>query len=406
MNKISKKITTISAILVIIAVSFFAGLHTNYERVNALDWAPNVVNKDSEISAKLDFSTFWKVWEIMNKKHVLSGTASSTPDQEKIYGAIQGLVDSLGDPYSEFMPPDRSNQFDEELAGSIEGIGVVVGIRNKLLTVISPVKDSPADKAGIRAEDVILKINDEDATSMTVSEAVKRIKGKKGTSVKLTVGRKDTAALIDFTINRDTIIIPTLEKKVLPGKVFVITLNEFNAVSSDLFKDAMVEFYDGGYKKLILDLRNNPGGYLEAAVNMASFFVPEGKSVVTEDYGNKRPSQIHRSKGFATFGNNKKMAVLINAGSASASEILAGALQDYGIAVLVGEKSFGKGSIQELIPITKDTQVKITVGYWLTPNGRSISKEGLNPNFTVEPTEEQIKNGKDVQFDKALELVK
>ncbi len=402
MDKLSKKITLGASLLVIVSISFFAGLYVNYEKVSALDSISNVINKDSEVSAKVDFSTFWKVWDIMNKKHILSGTASSTPDQEKLYGAIEGLVDSLGDPYSEFMPPERAGQFDEELSGSLEGIGVTVGFRNKLITIISPLKGSPADKAGVRAEDVVLKINGKDATGMTVTEAVKHIKGKKGTEVKLVLGRKDAPAPIEISIIRDTIMIPTLDKKVLPGKIFVITLNEFNAVSSDLFKNAMVEFYDGDYKKLIIDLRNNPGGYLEAAVNMASFFIPEGRVIVTEDYGNKRPSIIHRSKGFATFGKNKKMVVLINGGSASASEILAGALQDYGLAELVGEQSFGKGSVQELVPVTKNTQVKLTVGYWLTPNGRSISKAGLTPNFVIEPTEEDIKAQKDVQMEKAI----
>lgn len=406
MSKFAKKITVIASILFAIGLSFCAGLYMNSEQVIADDKLFNLTNRNSEISAKLDFAVFWKVWDIISKNHVSSGTASSTPDQEKIYWAIKGLVASLKDPYSEFMPPEKRKEFDQELSGSLDGIGIEVGVRNGVLTVVTPIKNSPADKAGIRAEDVIFEINGVESSTLSVSEAVSKIRGKKGTKVELTLKRKGTDKDIKVSIIRDTIMVPTLEAKVLKDGVFMIRLNEFNGLSAGLFEKAMNEFYSSGYKKLILDLRNNPGGYLEASVSMASHFIPAGKVIVKEDYGTKKEAVYHRSKGFNAFPKNKKMVVLINGGSASASEILAGALSDYGVATLVGEKSFGKGSVQELISLPGDSSLKLTVATWWTPNNKSINKEGLVPSFVVKPTDDDIKKGKDVQLNKAIEILK
>jgi carboxyl-terminal processing protease len=405
MKKMGRKISLVSAIVLMIGAAFCAGLYMNSQRVTANDFPANLFNKESELTAKYDFGTFWKVWEL-TQRHISYGTASSTPDQEKIYGAIKGLVASLDDPYSEFMPPERSEQFEEELSGSLEGIGVVVGIRENALTAISPLKDSPADKAGVRAGDIIFKIDGVESVSLSVTEAVKKIKGPKGTKVVLTLIREGKKEPVEVSIVRDVIKVPTLETSVLPGGVFVIKLYEFNAVSTNLFAEAMKEFYQKDYKKLVLDLRNNPGGYLGAAVDMASYFLPSGKVIVTEDYGLKKQPLIHRSKGLGLFDKKKKMAVLVNGGSASASEILAGALQDYGIATLVGEKSFGKGSVQELIPITDDTSLKLTIARWTTPNGHQINHEGLTPTFVIKITEEDFEKGKDPQMDKAVQFLK
>lgn len=402
MNNKKKNISIIAGLALLVSLSFTAGLLVKSEFVGASEL---LVPKGITVSKEVNLNSFWKVWEIIGKYYVHSDTASSTPDQVKIDGAIKGLVSSLGDPYSEYLPAEEKKSFDEELSGTLEGIGVVVGIRDEVLTVISPVKDSPADKAGIKTGDIIYKINGEESASLSVTEAVKKIKGKKGTEVKITVLRKEVKDPIDFKIVRDTIMIPTLDVEVLSGGVFKITLHEFNAISAGLFKDAMERFYKEGHKKLILDLRNNPGGYLESAVEMASQFIPAGKTVVTQDYGAKRPPVIYRSKGYNTFPSNKKLVVLINGGSASASEIVAGALSDYGIATLVGEKSFGKGSVQELIPVTKDTSVKITVARWLTPSGQNISHEGLTPRFVITEDKGSTETV-DLYVKKALEVLK
>ncbi len=404
MITLHKKIHIIIALCFLVGISFFAGLLVKSEFATAEDRLLN--SKKLEVSQKLDLSDFWKVWDLMDKRYVYSGTASSTPDSDKIDGAIKGLVAALGDPYSEYLPAEEKNLFDEELSGSLEGIGVVVGIRDDVLTAISPIKDSPADKAGVKAGDIIYKIDGTESVSMTVSEAVKRIKGKKGTKVTLSLIRKGEPEPIEISIIRDKILVPTLETEVLEGGIYKIKLFEFNALSVSLFKDAMQKFNQGNYKKLILDLRNNPGGYLESAVEMASYFLPQGKVIVTEDYGNKKEAQVHRSLGYNTFKSNAKMVILINGGSASASEILAGALNDYGIATLVGETSFGKGSVQELISVTKDTSLKLTVARWLLPKGAYISKVGITPKFVVKPTLEEQKSGKDVQLEKAVQVLK
>lgn len=398
-----KKISVIAGILTVVGISFGAGLYVNYERATASDIT---VTGGLGAAPRPDLGIFWKVWDVMEKKHITSGTKDAVTAEKKLEGAIQGLVGSLNDPYSEFLAKEEKAELESELSGNIEGIGATIGVRNDFLTIIAPLKGSPAEKAGLRAGDVVYKINGEESASLKVNEAVKKIRGKKGTKVEITVVRKDVKEPIVFSVTRDMIVVPTLETEVLEGKVFKITLYEFNALSASMFKDAMQKFKDGGYQKLILDLRNNPGGYLDSAVDIASYFIPAGKIVVSEDYGTKRPKSEHRSKGFdALFGANKKMVVLINNGSASASEILAGALADYNVATLVGETSFGKGSVQELIPLTKELGLKLTVAYWYTPKNKSISKGGLTPEYIVKPTEEDLKSKNDPQQKKALQIL-
>ncbi|MFA6898332.1 MAG: S41 family peptidase, partial [Candidatus Paceibacterota bacterium] len=251
-----------------------------------------------------------------------------------------------------------------------------------------------------------------------VEKAVKLIRGKEGTVVKLTVLRNGDGGPKEFSITRETINIPTVDTEVrstlsvdaqgngtLANGVFVLRLYNFSVNSADLFRQSLREFALSGTNKLVLDLRGNPGGYLEAAVDMASWFLPVGKVVVSEDFGKKQEPLIYRSKGYNVFNDNLKMTILIDGGSASAAEILAGALKEHGVAKLVGEQTFGKGSVQELIKLTPDTSFKVTIARWLTPNGKSISENGLIPDVAVKPTEKDVKAGKDVQLDKAIELL-
>ena len=237
---------------------------------------------------------------------------------------------------------------------------------------------------------------------MSVDEAVNMIRGPKGSTVVVTVLRKGVKNPIEFSMVRDTIEIPTLDTETLPGNIFVIHLYNFSQNSSDLFRGALREFVLSGSHKLILDLRDNPGGYLESAVDMASWFVPMGKTIVTEDFGSSTPQNVYQSQGYNIFNKNLQFEILVNGGSASASEILAGALQQYGVAKLIGEQTFGKGSVQELLPITPDTSLKVTVARWLTPNGTWISEKGLTPNIVV-PFIADPKNPKaDNQMDRAV----
>jgi carboxyl-terminal processing protease len=281
-----------------------------------------------------------------------------------------------------------------------------VGIQDEVLTVVSPLKNSPAQEAGIEKGDIIFSIDGKESLDMKVEEAVSLIRGPKGTVVNLKLLRKGVEKPIDVSVTRDKIIVPTLETEVI-GDVFVIRLYNFGANARVEFKTAIEQFAKSNKEKLILDMRGNPGGYLEAAVDISSWFLPAGKTVVTEDFKNGKEQKVFRSKGYVLLEKNPNMIVLIDEGSASASEIVAGALSEHGVAKMVGVKSFGKGSVQELVEITPETALKVTIARWLTPKGTSISAGGLTPDVEVKlDTELFKKENKDTQLQKAIELLK
>ncbi|MBI3305679.1 S41 family peptidase [Candidatus Nomurabacteria bacterium] len=397
-----RHISTALALTVLFFLAFFGGIYIGYNNRPEVEKVLTLAGKETAVETKADFSPFWKVWNTINEKYP---RAAEVTDQNRVYGAISGLVDSLDDPYSVFFNPEDAKAFEEEIAGNFTGIGMEVGIKDKVLTVIAPLKDTPAYRANIKPGDKILKIDDTVTSGLSIDKAIKLIRGEKGTPVVLTIFREGVSEPIEVKIIRDTINIPTLDTELLPNGIFVIKLYSFSANSPSLFRDAVKKFAESGSDKLILDLRGNPGGYLEAAVDITSWFLPRGKVVVTEDYGDKRKQEIFRSRGYDIFTDKLKFAILIDGGSASASEIVAGALQDHGIAKLVGAKSYGKGSVQEAVKITGDTLLKITVAKWLTPNGNSISEKGLDPDFIVEITKKDIDNRKDPQMDKAIEIL-
>ena len=327
-----------------------------------------------------DFDAFWKVWNLIDQKYPGAKDVSA---QDRVYGAIQGLVGSLNDPYSVYFPPKESKDFEDTVNGSFEGIGLEVGIKDKALTVISPLKNTPAYKAGIKAGDIVLKIDGASTADMTVDQAVHLIRGKKGQTVKLSIYRVGEDQPRDISVVRDVIDIPTLDTE-KQGDVFIIHLYNFGASSAIEMNKAVDEFRQSGDTKLIIDLRNDPGGYLDAAVNIVSMFLPEGTTVVRENFGSTTPEHVYRSKGFNLVDPSKvKIAILINKGSASASEIMAGALSEAGAAKLIGETSYGKGSVQEVLDVTDSTTLKLTIAKWLTPKGVWISKKGINPDITV-----------------------
>jgi carboxyl-terminal processing protease len=401
MEKFSK--TKYFAIVVFLLVLFFAlGVYVGTLNRPAIEKIVGVAGKETQIATEVDFSPFWKAWDIMNEKYP---DTSKISDQDRVYGAISGLVSSLNDPYSVFFPPDEAKSFEEEIAGNFDGIGMEVGMKDEILIVVAPLKDTPAYRADIKSGDAILKIDGTVTSGMSIDEAIKMIRGPKGTTVALTIFRQGDKQPKEVKIVRDTINIPTLDTEIRSDGIFVVKLYSFSANSANLFRNAMQQFYTSGSNKLLLDLRGNPGGYLDAAVDMASWFLKSGKVIVTEDYGNNSPSDTYRSKGYDMFGDKLKFVILIDEGSASASEILAGAMQDNGIAKLVGTQSFGKGSVQEVVDITSDTILKITVAKWLTPNGTSISEKGLTPDYPVEITQKDIEAKIDPQMNKAVELL-
>lgn len=400
------KVVLISAVLIVFA--FSSGLYLG----NKKDTTKNNIsfyNQNSSSTISIDtkeMNTFWAVWNILNEKFVYTKKeVKEITDEEKIWGAIEGLTASLGDPYTVFMPPQESKEFETDISGNFEGVGMELGIKGNNLVVVSPLKDTPAYKAGVKKGDVILYINDENASGITVDEAVKLIRGKTGTDVTIKFKRDGVKDPIDIKITRGIIDIPTIETENKDG-VFIIRLYNFYAKSPEKFKDALREFVESKNNKLVLDLRGNPGGYLDAAVSMASWYLPLGKTIVRESFGEGKEEKVHRSKGYDIFNDNLKMIVLVDEGSASASEILAGALQEYKIAKLVGTKTFGKGSVQELIKVTPNTSLKVTIAKWLTPKGVSISEGGLTPDYEVKFTEEDVKNSRDPQLEKAIELLK
>ncbi len=365
----------------------------------------NIVNP-TDPSKNVDFAAFWKVWNLLDQKFTPASSTQNISNQERVYGAISGMVDSLKDPYTVFLAPDENQRFEENIQGNFEGIGMEVGVQDEVLTVITPLKNTPAEKAGIKAGDKIIKIDDVSTQSMSISDAVSKIKGKIGTQVKLTIDRKDLKEPIEIKVTRDTIIVPTLKSEMRKDGIFVISLYNFSQNSSADFKKALKEFYLTKSNKLILDLRGNPGGFLESAVDIAGWFLPVGKVIVKENFGDGQEEKVFRSKGPGLFNENLKMVVLIDEGSASASEILAGALKQHDVATLIGKHSFGKGSVQELVEITPKTALKVTIAQWLIPNGTSISNGGLTPDTVVENIYEDGGKGKLKEDKQLAEAVK
>lgn len=394
-----RTVVAISALCLVVGI--FGGSF-----IQAAPWQP-VQNQNLMVAPDgADLTPFFKAWNILDENFVSTATSSaSTTPQDKVWGAIGGLASSFGDPYTTFFPPEEQGIFDSQIQGDFSGVGMEIGVQNGLLTVISPMKGTPSAAAGVRSGDVILKINGQDTSTMSVDDAVSAIRGPAGTTVTLQLQR-GTGNPFTVLIVRQDITLPTVETTLRSDGVFVIQVDTFNALAPDLFRNALRDFANSGSDKLIIDLRGNPGGYLDAAVEMASWFLPVGDVVVTEDYGAKQAPDISRSLGYDVFDGNVKIAVLIDEGSASASEIFAGALRDHDKATLIGEKSFGKGSVQEVFQITPTTSLKVTVARWLTPNGTSISHEGIMPDIVVpDPTAAQVAAEQDPQLDRAAQFL-
>ena len=413
--RLIKKIILFAAALVVFGIAFVSGFYAGLQMPGETKIL-GVLQKEplAPLREDINFAPFWDAWSLIETRYVDSDKVGR---QDMVYGAISGLLKSVGDPYTVFLSPKEYEYFQSEIKGSFEGVGMEIGLRKGIVTVIAPLKGTPAERAGIRAGDKIIRIDDASTIDFTIEEAVRIIRGERGTKVRLTILRngEDEPQIIE--IARDTIQIPVISTDTptvvgkdgphpvtIPDDIFVIQLHNFSENSSLVFREALREMVQSGKRKLILDLRNNPGGFLEAAVDISSWFLPEGETVVSEDRG-RGDTITHRSYGFNIF-RDLPMVILVNQGSASASEIVAGALQDYGVAKIIGEKTFGKGSVQELLPLTENTSIKITVAKWLTPKGRDISAEGLTPDYEVKTESKNIEEGIDPVFEKAVELLK
>ena len=362
-----------------------------------------VINKDlSKEKQEVDFSLFWRVWDLVNEKFV---DADNLKAEKLLYGAIQGMLQATGDPYTIFFDPRASNEFDEEISGTFEGIGAEIGIRNDILTIVAPLDGSPAEKAGLRAGDKIIKIEGESTLDLNIEEAIERIRGEKGTEVSFVVFRNGgVEETIEIAVTRDVIKIDSVVFEQKEENISYIRINRFG-------EDTVYEFNRVAQKipsnsgGIILDLRNNPGGFLDASIDIASRMLPRGEVVVIEEDRDKKQKKLYSKGGDLLSGI--RTIILINQGSASASEILAGALRENRDNVtIVGEKSFGKGSVQELISLPQKSSTKITVAKWLTPEGKQINNEGIAPDEEVELTNDDFENERDPQLDRALELLK
>jgi len=400
-----KKIGKIALIfligLLVLGSVFWAGIEIGKKYYPSINLIKGLKDMETGKPADVDFSLFWDAWRLIQSDYL---KASQLDRQKMVYGAIRGLVNSLGDPHSVFFEPEDAKKFTEDVSGSFSGIGIEIGMKKQVLTVIAPLEDTPAWQVGLKAGDQILKIDGKDTFDLTVEEAVKMIRGVKGSEVVLTILRKDFEKPKDFKIVRDVIVVPAVKLSFLDNDIAHLKLLNFNENASYDFYRAALEILMKKSPAMILDLRNNPGGYLEISVDIAGWFLERGEVVVRENIKNEKET-VFRAAGNQALVD-MPLIILTNEGSASAAEILAGALRDDRHIKLVGDKTFGKGSVQEVQKLYDDAMIKLTIAEWLTPSGVSINENGLEPDYKVEITEADYENKKDPQLEKALEIIK
>jgi carboxyl-terminal processing protease len=405
-HKLFKRYFVFFVVLFLLVGSFWIGYTNGRKSGEAVNQSypinsTVVTNKISTDVKEVDFSLFWKVWDLLKEKYVNHDALDA---QKLVYGAIRGMLNATGDPYTTFFDPEETKAFSQDLGGSFEGIGAELGMKDNILTVIAPLDGSPAQKAGLLAGDKIGKIDDKSTADMSIDQAVDLIHGKKGTPVKLTVLHKGAQETAEITIIRDTIDVKSVKVEFKDNNIAYLKINQFGEKTSKEFDAAMTQIIAKGSKGIVLDLRNNPGGFLTSSVEIASRLIPKGKVVVTEEDSTGKKDNLYTTGGDKLSGI--PIVVLINEGSASASEILSGALRDDEGVQLIGKKSFGKGSVQELMSLPNNSSVKITVAKWLTPNGDYIMEKGINPDIDVDLSLDDFKNNKDPQLDKAMETIK
>lgn len=386
-----KKIKEIIFITLIISAFSFSAYKLGYQSALAQNFLKNNFTVQN-------FLMFLKAWEIIKQNYV---DPQKIDANKAIFEATRGLLKSLDDPYSDLLTERQKKIFEEDLTGSFGGVGFEIGVRKGVLTVIAPLEGTPAERAGLKAGDKILKINGEDTENMSLEEAVSKIRGQPGTKVILTILRDEWIEPKDFEITREIINIPVVKTKyIADSKIGYIKINSFGSKTYNDFLKAYFDLKKQGADRFILDLRNNPGGFLEMAIKMSELFLLRGKIILKE---------VTRNEGIKTIvsqgpGNlrNEKIIILINKGSASASEIFAGALRDNLGTKLIGEKSYGKGSVQQTFNLNGNL-MKLTIAYWLTPKELKIEGNGLKPDIEIEDDE---KTETDEVLDKAVEIIK
>jgi carboxyl-terminal processing protease len=404
-KELKKRILGIIAVVLLGCVILGSGVWIgwaagrNYPKNIVVSGATNIAPNASGTTSA-DFSTFWAAWQDINDESLW--TPSTTPT-ERMYGAITGMVASLGDPYTEFFTPADSNQFTQDITGNFGGIGAELGMNSSTqIVVVTAISSTPAYAAGLKPEDIITSINGSSTANMNIDDAVNVIRGAVGTKVTLGILRDGWSASKDFVITRANIQVPTVEFS-MKGNIADIQLNEFTQDADGLFYNALQKAVNDNAQGIVLDMRGDPGGYLEVAVDISGYFLKPGSPVVKE-VGRTVPEQDYTATGSGAL-DTMPMAILIDGGSASAAEILSGALNDDRNIPLVGAKSFGKGTVQQLETLPDGSSLKITVAHWVLPSGRVLDHDGLLPNYPVAITDAQIAAGKDPQLDEALKIV-
>ncbi|MBI2634209.1 S41 family peptidase [Candidatus Peregrinibacteria bacterium] len=401
LGKSREKNKYIYGYIVAAVFSFLLGWQANYLDVfdenKAVDDEPVL----SDQTENVDLELFWTVWKEIEDKYVHEEAIDS---QKMVYGAIAGMVNSLEDPYTVFMTPDESKEFNASLDGKLEGIGAELTVEHKNLVIVSPLRQSPAEKAGLLAGDIIYKIDDNLASEMTLIDAIMKIRGPKGTPVTLTVVRENLDIPFEVTIVRDSITIESVTMEKLDGDIVYLSVNQFNDTTNQEFGKAISELVLNEPKGLIVDLRYNGGGYLDIAVELLSYLLPaDTKAVALRERG--KEDEIMYTNGNTKL-LNVPLVVIVNESSASASEILAGAVQDHKRGIILGAMSFGKGTVQEVESFTDGSSIRLTIAKWLTPEGRDIDKIGLTPDIVVEINEKDIQEKKDPQKEAAVKYLK
>jgi len=407
-----KKGTRIYLVVILIIASFTAGLFigerhqfgqtssiTGFYGSNDYGKIKNKNSLPKYLTQDVDFDLFWQVWQTIQDNYI----DKPAGETQLLYGSLMGMVASLGDPYSAFFEPQDAQEFQDELEGHFEGIVAEIGIKNNWLTVISPLPESPAEKAGLKPNDKILAINGIETIGIDLNEAVRKIRGEQGTPVALLISRLGVQEPFTISITRDVIEIVSVAWEIKNDNIAYIKVTNFHEDTSDRFKKCANEIILQKPKGIIVDLRSNPGGFLTQALDLTSYWVEDGQVVVVEKFSEKE-QKVYKAGNNSIF-KDVPTVILINQGSASGSEIMAGALHDYDIATLVGQTSFGKGSVQSFEQFQDGSALKLTIARWYTPNGQQIDEQGIAPDVEVELTEEDYNNGRDPQLDKAIELL-
>lgn len=395
-KKQGSKAGLIFGVTLLVIASFVFGLRVDeVNNVYKLFDTQSSVNQD--LPEDLDYSSVEEVYDELRKSF-----DGDLDKEELLNGLKSGLAKASGDPYTVYLNQEQATQFNNDLNGTFTGIGAEISLEDEIITVVSPLDGFPADKAGLRPQDKIIKIDGEDTFGLSVEEAVLKIRGPEGTDVNLTVLRGQEQK--EFTITREKIVVPSVTAKI-EDNIGYLRISRFAEDTSELAAQAAKEFLEANVDGVVLDLRNNSGGFLTSAVEVASLWL-ENVPVVQQRQNNGEEVIDTLEAGSSAPLKGLELVVLINEGSASASEIVAGALADYDVATLVGVTSFGKGSVQTLNEFSDGSVLKVTVARWYTPNGNTIDEDGIKPDVKVEISEEDIKNENDPQKDKAFEIIK